>query len=135
MLGAVVERYPAIKMRATFRDVSYTRKGNAHDAVCYQQRRACPLFLGERQELRRQGAHGVTVECHVGCDPETVENRKQQQRVFGRLSDRFSLFDQYTRPLHSRLGFRRGRAFGVNEWGYERNLKLDLFATKRGGAR
>ena len=85
MLGAVVERYPAIKMRATFRDVSYTRKGNAHDAVCYQQRRACPLFLGERQELRRQGAHGVTVECHVGCDPETVENRKQQQRVFGAL--------------------------------------------------
>ena len=64
-------------------------------------------------------------------DPEAVEDREQQQRVFGRLSERFSLFDQQTCPLHSRLGFRRGIPFDMHEWGYERDLKLDLFATQR----
>jgi hypothetical protein len=32
-------------------------------------------------------------------------------------------------PLGSRLGFGRGIAFDVNEWGYERDLKLDLLTT------
>ena len=47
-----------------------------------------PLLLGERQKLRRKLAHDVAVECHKVRDPETVEDREQQQRVFGRLSER-----------------------------------------------
>ena len=93
-----------------------------------------PLLLGERQELRRKLAHHVAIERHNVRDPEAVEDREQQQRVFGRLSERFSLFDQQTCPLHSRLGFRRGIAFDVDERGYERDLKLDLLATQRGRA-
>ena len=94
--------------------------------------RSCrSLLLGERQELRRKLAHNVAVERHDVRDPEAVEDREQQQRVFGRLSERFSLFDQQTCPLRSRLGFRRGIPFDMDEWGYERDLKLDLLATQR----
>ena len=91
-----------------------------------------PLLLGERQELRRKLAHHVAVERHEVRDPEAVEDREQQQRVFGRLSERFSLFDQQTCPLRSRLGFRRRISFDMDEWGYQRDLKLDLLATQRG---
>ena len=91
-----------------------------------------PLLLRERQELRRKVAHSVAIECHIACDPKAVEDRKQKQWVFGRLSERFSLFDQQTCMLRSRLGFRRGIPFDMNEWGYERDLKLDLLATQRG---
>ena len=96
------------------------------------ERDCCPLLLGERQELRRKLAHHVAVERHIVRDPEAVEDREQQQRVFGRLSERFSLFDQQTCLLRSRLGFRRGIAFDVHRAGYERDLKLDLLATQRG---
>ena len=81
-----------------------------------------PLLLGERQKLRRKLAHHVAIECHIVRDPEAVEDREQQQRVFGRLSERFGLFDQQTCPLHSRLGFRRSIPFDMHEWGYERDL-------------
>jgi hypothetical protein len=37
--------------------------------------------------------------------PEGVGDREQQRRIFGRLSERFSLLDQQTCPLRSRLGF------------------------------
>ena len=49
-----------------------------------------------------------------------------------RLSDRFSLLDQQTCPLRCRDGFRRGIAFHWIEWRYERDLKLNFFATQRG---
>ena len=68
------------------------------------------LFLGKRQELRGMLAHHVAVERRNVRDPETVESRKQQQRILGRLAECFSLFDQQTCPLRGRLGFRRGIA-------------------------
>ena len=77
-----------------------------------------PLLLGERQELRRKLTHYVAVERHVVRDPEAVEDREQQQRVFGRLSERFSLFDQQTCSLRSRLGFRRCIPFDMDERRY-----------------
>jgi hypothetical protein len=52
-----------------------------------------------------------------------------------RLTERFSLLDQNTCPLRSRLGFRRGIPFDVGEWGYERDLKFDLLATQRRSGR
>ena len=72
------------------------------------------LLLGERQELRRKLAHHVAVECHIVRDPETVEHREQQQRVFRRFSQRFSLFDQKTRLLSTPLWFRRRISFDMH---------------------
>ena len=74
-----------------------------------------PLLLGKRQELRRKLAQHVAVECDKVRDPDAVEDREQQQRVFERLSERFSLFDQQTCPLRSRLGFRRSITFDMDE--------------------
>ena len=85
-----------------------------------------PCFSASARNCARKLAHHVAIERHIVRDPEAVEDREQQQRVFGRLSERFRLFDQQTRPLHSRLGFRRGISFDMDEWSYERDLKLDL---------
>src|SRR5580692_1064351 len=98
----------------------------------YQERSRGSLFLGACQELRCKLTHSVAVECDITRDPNAVESGEQQQRVFGRLSERFSLFYQQTCSLRSGRGFRRGIAFDVNERGYERDLKLDLLAPQRG---
>jgi len=58
-----------------------------------------PLLLGERQELRRKIATNITVECHQIRHPEAIEDREQQQGVFGRLAQCFSLFDQQARRV------------------------------------
>ena len=126
MLGRIVKRDRSIEMRSALRDVSRVQQGNAHESMPNHERDCRCLLLGERQELRRKLAHRFAVERHEVRDPEAVEDREQQQWVFGRLSERFSLFDQQTCPLRSRLGFRRGIAFDMHEWGYERDLKLDL---------
>ena len=91
-----------------------------------------PCFSASARNCAASSRISVAVERHEVRDPEAVEDREQQQRVFGRLSERFSLFDQQTCPLRSRLGFRRSIPFDMDEWGYERDLKLDLLATQRG---
>src|SRR4029077_11975275 len=132
MLGRIVKRDRLIEVRATFRDVSRTRQGNTHDAMGYQERSRGSLFLGECQELRCKLTYGVAVERHIIRDPNAVESGEQQQRVFGRLSERFSVFYQQTCSLRSRRGFRCSIAFDMNERGYERDLKRDLLAPQRG---
>ena len=99
MLGRIVKRDRPIEMRSAFRDVSRKQQGNAHEAMPDHERDCRALFLGERQELRRKIAHHVAIERHEVRDPEAIEDREQQQRVFGRLSERFSLLDQQTRLL------------------------------------
>ena len=79
------------------------------------ERDSRPLLLRERQELRRKLAQRVAIERHIVRDPETVEDREQQQRVFRRLSERFRLFDQQTCLLHGRFGFRCGIPFDMDE--------------------
>jgi len=50
----------------------------------------------------------VRVEANThGADPEAVEDREQQQWIVGRLPQPFSLFDQQSRSLGRRFGFRR----------------------------
>jgi hypothetical protein len=132
MLGRVVKLPRAIELCSAFRDISRNQQGKAHKAVPNHQRGCCPLLSSERQELGRKLAHHVAVKRHVIRHPEAVEHGEQQQWVFRRLSKRFSLFDQQTCPLHGCLGFLGGIAFDREEWGYERDLKLDLFATQRG---
>ena len=113
MLGGIVKRERLIEVRSALRDVSRSHQGRAHEAMPDHERSCRPLLLGERQELRRELAHQVAVERHEVRDPEAVEDREQQQRVFGRLPECFSLFDQQTRLLRSRLGFRRSIPFDM----------------------
>ena len=88
-----------------------------------------PLLLGERQKLRGKVAHHIAVERYKVRDPEAVEDREQQQRVFGRLSERFSLFDQQTCPLRSRLGFRR--AYPLNGMSGVMSATCSLICSRR----
>ena len=113
MLRRIVKRDRAIKVRSRFHErLRYTSK-NAHEPMPDHERDRRLLLLSERQELRRKLAHHVAVERYKVRDPEAVEDREQQQRIFGRLSERFGLFDQQTCPLRSRLGFRRSISFDM----------------------
>src|SRR5947199_10337620 len=87
-----------------------------------------PLLICESQEMESKLTHHVAVERYKIRDPKTVKNREQQHWIFGRLSERFSLFDQQSCPLNSRPGFGRRVAADM----YECNLKLDFFATQGG---
>jgi hypothetical protein len=92
------------------------------------------LLLRERQELRRETATGIAIERHEVRDKEGVEDPKQQQRIFRRLSQRFRLLDQQACPLRSRPGFGGVIAFDMHECGDERDLKLNLLALQSVGA-
>jgi hypothetical protein len=94
MLGGIVERNRLIVVSSSFQDVSRTQQGSAQHAMPYHKRDCRSLLLGQRQELRRKITQSVTVERHVVCSKETVQDREQQQRIFGRLAERFGLFDQ-----------------------------------------
>src|SRR5437660_1488985 len=89
-----------------------------------------PFLFGERQELRRKVVQRVAIECHEAHGTDAVEDGEQEQRVFGRLSECFSLFYQHTCPLRSCLGFRGGITFRVDKRSDDRDLKLDLLAAQ-----
>src|ERR1700688_4648184 len=95
-----------------------------------QERNLPSLFLSKRQQLRGILAHYVAVKRHKLRLKQSVESRKQQQRILGRLTKGFRLFDQQACSVRGRLGLRRGLPFDMLEWVYQRNLKLDFFATK-----
>src|SRR5262245_51373461 len=132
MLGRIIKRDRPVLVRTTFRNVSRKRQGSAHDAMPDHPRNGGSLFLSKCQEMGREIAHRVAIECPNVSEPKAKEDGEQQQWVFGRFSERLSPVDQLARPLHSRRGFRRGKSFEVNEWGYERDLKSDLLAAQRG---
>ena len=85
-------------MRPAFRDVSRSHQGSAHEAMANHERDCRSLLLGERQELRCEVAQNVTIKRHIVPDPEAVEDREQQQRVFGRLSERLRSLDIQSVP-------------------------------------
>ena len=94
------------------------------------QKRTCsPLPLGERQELSSKLGQHLTVERYKIGDKNAEEDCEQEQWVFERFSLRLSLFDQQTCSLCSRLGFRSGKTLNIVKWRYQRDLKLDFFAT------
>ena len=104
--------------------------------------RRCPIMSGASplcfsasvRNCAAKVTHDVAIECHVALRPRSHRVPKTKKWVFGRLSERFSLFDQQACPLRSRLGFRRSISFDMDEWGYERDLKFDLLAAQRGCA-
>ena len=104
--------------------------------------RRCPIMRGtvalcfsaSARNCAARSHSDIAIEGDKVRDPDAVEDREQQQRIFRRLSERFSLFDQQTCLLRSRLGFWGGIPFDMDEWGDECDLKLDLLATQRGRA-
>jgi hypothetical protein len=129
VLAWIVKHDRAIEMRPAFRKAPRTQQRKAHEAMPHHNRNSRLLLLGERQELRRNFAHQVAVEGHYVRDPDTVEGREKQKRVFGRFAKHFSLFDQPTCTFYSRLCFRRSVSLDVEQWGYQRDLKFDFLAT------
>src|SRR6516165_7715938 len=130
MLGRIIKRDRAIEMRSRIRDVPGRQQGHTHEAMPDHERNGRPLRLRERQELCRKLAYHVALEGDVVRDPEAVENREQQQRIFGGLSERLRLFDQQTCLVNSRFGFGSSVSFDMDEWSYESDLKLDLLAAQ-----
>ena len=107
MLGRIVKRDHAIEMRSAFRNVSRIQQG--------MPIRRCPIMSGTVAPCFSASARNCAASSRTMSplnatvrDPEAVENREQQQRVFGRLSERFGLLDQQTCPFRRRLGFRCG---------------------------
>ena len=84
------------------------------------------MLLSKRHKLRRNFARRFAIECHHVRGPRAMEDREQQQRVFGSFSEHFRLFDQHPRSLDGRFGLWRSVAFHVEERGYERHLELDF---------
>src|ERR1700674_1894840 len=102
-----------------------------HEAMPNHEWHCFPLLLGKCQTLCRKLTNSDAVERHKICHPVAVEDGERQQRVFGRLSQRFSLLDQQTCPLCRHFRLWSCVAFDMNEWGYERDLKIDLLAAQR----
>jgi hypothetical protein len=135
MLLGIVEFDRASELRSACGDVAGGQQGNAHDPMSNDEWTSGLFRLGEFQEFPRELAHCVAIERHIVCHPESVQHRQQQQGILERLAERSCLFNQQLCPFHGSLGFRRGIAFDMEEWGYERDLKLDLIATQRRRAR
>src|SRR3974377_119126 len=102
MLSRIVKRECLIVMRSAFRDVPSQHQRSTHQAMPDHEWNDLPLLLCERHELRRQLARLVSVERHIACCPGAIEDREQQQWVFGRFSERFSSLDELTRLFNGR---------------------------------
>src|ERR1700730_10291775 len=118
-------------MRSAFHEIARRYQGKTHHAVPNHKGCCCILLLGERQELPCKLVHHVTVERVEVGDKHAVEDREQQKRIFQRLAECFSLFDQQPCPLRSRSGFGRSIPFDMEQWGYEGDLKLYPLSPQR----
>src|SRR6516165_6951489 len=88
MRGRIVKCERAIEMCPPLRYIPGMLQGKTHDAMPDHERDGRPLFLGERQELRCKLAVHIATQYPDAPDPNAEECREQQQRVFGRLSQR-----------------------------------------------
>ena len=118
----IVERNRLIVVRSGISNVPCMQQGSGQETMRNHERACRLLLLGERQELRGKLAQCMALERYKVSSPEAIEDRKQQQWVFGRFSEYFRFLNQHACLLRSRLGFRRGIPFDVDEWGYERDL-------------
>src|SRR5262249_39135534 len=98
----------------------------------HHERNPRALLLGECQEPRREVAANITIKCLNVRDPETVEDREEQQRLFGRLSEGPRSLDEQACLIERSLSLRGRIAFGVHQSVHERDLKLYLLAAQDG---
>ena len=103
MPGGIVKRERLIVMHPPLRNVSRKLQRRAHKAMPNNEWDCGSLLVCKRQKLHRQIVYRVGIERYEVRNPETVEDREQQQRIFRRLAERLGLFDQQTRPFHSGL--------------------------------
>jgi hypothetical protein len=131
MTRGIIEGEGPVEVSSALDDIPRTRRSSAVDAMGDEKRGGRRLSLGQGQELRREAAQHRAVERHVVRDPEPIERREQQQRVFERFAKRLGLFDEETRPLRRRPRFRRAIAFDAAKRRDERDLQLDVFPAPR----
>jgi len=81
-------------MNSALREIARNQQGNPRDAMPYHEWDSRASLLGECKELRRKLAHKIAIERGVARNPETIENREQQQRVFRGFSKGFRSLDQ-----------------------------------------
>ena len=88
-----------------------------------------PCFSASAKNCDASSRVTSPVERHIVCCPDAIEDREEQQWIFGRFSERFCSFDELTSLFNGRLGLRRRIAFDMHESVHECDLQLDLFAT------
>src|SRR5258706_6720989 len=110
MRNGIIDRNRAIEMCTALPQVSSAQQANARRAMRDCERPRLPLLLGQRKELRDYFAESVAVKRYEARDRSGIDDRKEYQRIFGRLSVRRGLFDQQMSALHGRLGFRRSKS-------------------------
>ena len=89
MFRRIVEPNRHIAVCTAFPYLPRIQQGPAHDAMPYHERNRRSLLLSECQELRCEITADVAIERVMVGDPEAIENREQNQWVFGSLSERF----------------------------------------------
>jgi hypothetical protein len=93
MFQRIIERDRAIKVRSPFRRVPGEKQRHTSEAVPDHQWSCLPLFLSKRQELRGKFKDSGTVERYNIYHPKAVKDGEQQQRIFWRFANRFSVGD------------------------------------------
>ena len=127
----IIKRDSSIEILTVFRDMARQHQGHADDAKRERKHHRRSVVLRQRQELRRKFARGMAVGFDYGRGEGCPEYGEQQQRIFERIAKCFGLLDQHSCPLCRRLRFRRGIPSDMDEWSYERDLKLDFITTQR----
>src|SRR5262249_21730266 len=99
MLGRIVERECAIEMHSPACDIPCMQPGQALEPLPDQARHLRLLLMCGAKEWERKLSSSARFERYNVRGPRAVKNREQQQRIFGRLPERFGLLDQQTCPL------------------------------------
>jgi hypothetical protein len=97
MFAGIVKCQRPIILRSTPSNIARDQQRSAHESMPDHERDGRLPLLGESEKLRSKIATDIAVEGHVIGDPETVEDREKQQRVFRALPQRFRLFDEQLR--------------------------------------
>ena len=86
------------------------------------------LCLSASAELRRKLADHIAIKPNKVRRTKAVEDREQQQRVFGVAHQALQLVRSSRRVARQQPWSRSRVPFDVHERGYKRHLQLDLFA-------
>ena len=76
MLGNIVKRKRLIRICPTLHHVACAEQRDAHHTMPHDERECGRLLLRVRQELRRNVAQQIAVECEIADRAEAVENPK-----------------------------------------------------------
>ena len=83
MLNRFVKRDTLIEMLSSFSNFSSKQQGRAREAMSNHQWERGTLFLSKLQNLGRDFARSVGIECRRAFDKEAEENREEQQWIIG----------------------------------------------------